>query len=151
MEKTKAMVDISDKPVTVRNAKAAGKVVLGKEAFGVLVRKECKKGDVLETAKIAAINTVKMTPAIVPMCHAISIEGVGINFSVDKKSGSVGVEVQVTASAKTGVEMEALCGVSAACLSIYDMLKYVSHNIVISEIKLLQKSGGKSGTYKRKD
>jgi cyclic pyranopterin phosphate synthase len=145
------MVDISEKKITIRTATASGCVVLDRDVLEVLEKKECPKGDVLETAKIAAINAVKATPSIIPMCHPIGIEAVEVDFAVDEGEKLVCVTVKVKSSGKTGVEMEALCGVSAACLTIYDMLKYKSRDIVISEIKLMEKSGGKSGDYKRQN
>ncbi len=145
------MIDISGKDITVRTAAASGCVVLGEELFEVLRQGQCPKGDVLETAKIAAIGAVKATPSIVPMCHSILIEAVKIDFMMDEINKSVSVNVKVKSSGKTGVEMEALTGASAACLTIYDMLKYKGKDMVISEIKLIEKSGGKSGDYKRQD
>ena len=145
------MMDISDKDITVRTAVATGCVLLGDDLFEVLKQKQCPKGDVLETAKIAAINAVKATPSIVPMCHPIGIEAVKVDFTPDDQTKSVSVRVSVKSSGKTGVEMEAMTGVSAACLSIYDMLKYKGKSTVITEIKLLEKMGGKSGDYKRKN
>lgn len=145
------MIDISGKDVTVRTATATGCMVLGEESFEVLREGQCPKGDVLETAKIAAINAVKATPSIIPMCHTILIEAVKVDFVMDETSKSVSVNVKVKSSGKTGVEMEALCGASAACLTIYDMLKYKGKDMVISQIKLLEKSGGKSGDYKRQN
>ncbi len=149
MQDSKGMVDISEKGITVRTATASGCVVLGQEPFDVLARGNCIKGDVLETAKVAAIGAVKATPSIIPMCHTILIESVGVDFTLDEQGKSVTVSVTVKSSGKTGVEMEALVGASAACLTIYDMLKYKGKDMVISEIKLLEKSGGKSGDYKR--
>ncbi len=151
MQNSKGMVDISDKDITIRTASASGCVVLDGEVFEVLQQKQCPKGDVLETAKIAAINAVKATPSIIPMCHPIGIEAVEVGFVTNAAEKTVCVTVKVKSSGKTGVEMEALCGVSAACLTIYDMLKYKSRDIVISEIKLMEKSGGKSGDYKRQN
>ena len=145
----KGMMDISGKDVTVRTAVATGCVILGTETFEVLEQGRCPKGDVLETAKIAAINAVKATPSIIPMCHPIGIEAVKVDFTPDNDAKSICVSVKVKSSGKTGVEMEALTGASAACLSIYDMLKYSGKGMVISEIKLLEKTGGKSGDYKR--
>ena len=150
-KKVRGMIDISQKGITIRTATAAGCVVLGEELFEVLNRRLCPKGDVLETAKIAAINAVKATPSIIPMCHPILIEAVQVNFVMDETNKSVSVNVKVKSSGKTGVEMEALCGASAACLTIYDMLKYKAKSIVISEIKLMEKTGGKSGDYKRQN
>lgn len=150
-KKVKGMIDISQKGITIRTATAAGRVVLGDELFEVLNRRLCPKGDVLETAKIAAINAVKATPSIIPMCHPIPIEAVKVDFVMEETSKSVSVNVKVKSSGKTGVEMEALTGASAACLTIYDMLKYKGKGMVISEIKLMEKTGGKSGDYKRQN
>lgn len=151
MENSKGMIDISAKDITVRIATAAGSVILGDELFDVLRQGLCPKGDVLETAKIAAINAVKATPTIIPMCHPIGIEAVEVEFTANEENKSIHVNVTVKSSGKTGVEMEALCGASTACLTIYDMLKYKGREMIISEIKLLQKSGGKSGDYKRQN
>jgi len=145
------MIDVSEKDVTVRTAKASGYIVLGKEAFDVLKQGSCIKGDVLATAKIAAIQAVKSTPAIIPMCHPLLIEAVDVEFALNEQDKSVTVTVTVKSSGKTGVEMEALCGAAAACLTIYDMLKYTGKDMVISQVKLLEKTGGKSGDYKRQD
>ena len=150
-KKVRGMSDISQKGITIRTATPAGRVVLGEELFEVLTRGLCPKGDVLETAKIAAINAVKATSSIIPMCHPILIEAVEVDFISDEESKSVCVNVKVKSSGKTGVEMEALCGASAACLTIYDMLKYKGKDMVISQVKLLKKTGGKSGNYKRQD
>ena len=151
MQDSKGMVDISGKDITVRTATSTGCVVLGEDVFEVLRQGQCPKGDVLETTKIAVINAVKATASIIPMCHPISIEAVKVDFVTDEDTKSVFVNVKVKSSGKTGVEMEALCGASAGCLTIYDMLKYKSKDMVIREIKLMEKSGGKSGTYKRQN
>ncbi|UCF44523.1 MAG: cyclic pyranopterin monophosphate synthase MoaC [Planctomycetota bacterium] len=145
------MIDVSGKDVTVRTAKASGRIVLGEEAFEVVEKGSCIKGDVLATARVAAIQAVKSTPAMIPMCHPILIEAVDVDFTLNKQDKSVGVEVTVKSSGKTGVEMEALCGAAAACLTIYDMLKYVSRAMRITEVELIEKTGGKSGDYKRAD
>lgn len=151
MQDSKGMIDISGKDVTVRIAKACGCIVLGKGAFDVIRQGSCIKGDVLETAKIAAVNAVKTTSTIIPMCHPIPIESVKVDFELKEAEESVTVAVVVKSSGKTGVEMEALVGASTACLTIYDMLKYKSRDMVISQIKLLEKTGGKSGDYRRQD
>jgi len=151
MQDSKGMIDISGKDITIRTATASGCITLGQEGFNILKTGTSIKGDILETAKIAAINAVKATPSIIPMCHPIPIEAVKVEFATDEADKSVCVTVQVKSSGKTGVEMEALTGASAACLTIYDMLKYKGKDMVISQIKLLQKSGGKSGDYKRQD
>ncbi len=145
----KGMIDISVKDITVRTATASGTVVLGREVFEILQQGQCPKGDVLETAKIAAIGAVKATPSVIPMCHTILVEAVEVDFVLDEAQKAVSVNVKVKSSGKTGVEMEALTGAAAACLTIYDMLKYRKKDMVISAIKLLEKTGGRSGNYKR--
>ena len=151
MVKSKGMIDISAKEVTARTAKATGSVLIGAEAFKALKQGISPKGDVFATAKVAAIQAVKSTPAIIPMCHPILVEGVEVDFAPDAARSSVGVTVAVRSSGKTGVEMEALCGVAAACLTIYDMLKYTGKGMTIDRIMLVEKTGGRSGDYKRPD
>jgi len=143
------MIDVSSKDVTVRTAKASGCIALGQKAFDVLKQGNCIKGDVLATAKVAAINAVKSTPALIPMCHPLLIEAVDVDFTLNEQDKSVTVTVTVKSSGKTGVEMEAITGASTACLTIYDMLKYTSRAMTITQIKLIEKTGGKSGDYKR--
>ena len=145
------MIDITAKEATVRTARAAGSVLLGAQAFAALVRGECPKGDVLATAKVAAIQSVKATPGTIPMCHPIPIEAVDVTFALDEPGQAVGVTVAVKSSGKTGVEMEALAGVAGACLTIYDMLKYTGKGMTIDRIRLLAKTGGRSGDYQRVD
>ena len=145
------MVDVSTKNITIRTAKASGTIVLGDKAFEVVEAGTCTKGDVLATAKIAAIQAAKSTPALIPMCHPLTIEAVDVDFARDKGEKSITVFVTVRSSGKTGVEMEALTAVAVACLTIYDMLKYVGKDMTISPIMLLSKTGGKSGDYKRQD
>ncbi len=151
MPDSKSMIDIGDKDITVRTAKASGSILLGEEAFQTVKQGTSVKGDVLATAKVAAITAVKSTPAIIPMCHTILIEAVSVDFTLNEQGKSVTVSVTVKSSGKTGVEMEALVGVSVACLTIYDMLKYKGKDMVITETMLLEKTGGKSGSYKRQD
>ena len=151
MEKSRGMVDVGDKEITVRTARAGGSVLLGPDAFDALKRGACPKGDVLATAKVAAIQAVKSTPAMIPMCHPILIEDIGVDFALDEAQRCVDVTVAVKSSGKTGVEMEALCGVAAACLTIYDMLKYAGRGMTIERIRLLEKTGGRRGDYKRPD
>ncbi len=151
MAKSKGMIDVSGKDVTVRTAKAGGCIVVGAEALHAVKEGTCIKGDVFATAKVAAIQAVKSTPTMIPMCHPILIEGIDVDFSLSEDDKSIRVEVSVRSSGKTGVEMEALSGVSAACLTIYDMLKYISRAMVITEVKLIEKTGGKSGSFKRHD
>ncbi len=151
MQNSKSMIDISDKGVTVRTATARGCILIGAEAFQVLKQGTCIKGDVFATAKIAAIQAVKSTPAIIPMCHPILIEAVAVDFALNEGNKSVCITVTVKSSGKTGVEMEALTGAAVACLTIYDMLKYTGKAMTITEVKLVEKTGGKSGDYRRQD
>ncbi len=145
------MIDITSKDITVRTAKAAGSVLLGPEAFGALRRGECPKGDVLATAKVAAIQAAKSTPGLIPMCHPILIEAVEVDFALEEAGQAVGVTITVKSTGRTGVEMEALSGVAGACLTIYDMLKYTGKGMTIDRIRLLEKTGGRSGAYHRAD
>jgi cyclic pyranopterin phosphate synthase len=145
------MIDITEKDITVRTARAAGSVQLGREAFGALRRGECPKGDVLGTARVAGIQAAKATPTLIPMCHPILIESVDVIFTLEESGHSVQVVVTVKSTGKTGVEMEALSGVAGACLTIYDMLKYTGKGMTINQIRLLEKDGGRSGHYHRED
>ena len=145
------MVDVSVKNITVRTAKASGTIILGDKAFEVVEAGTCTKGDVLATAEVAAIQAAKSTPALIPMCHPLMIEAVGVDFTRDDRNKSVTVVVTVKSSGKTGVEMEALTAACVACLTIYDMLKYVGKDMVLNQIMLLSKTGGKSGDYKRQN
>jgi len=151
MQKSRGMVDVSNKDVTVRTAKATGTIVVGDAAFEAVKNGTCIKGNVLDTARIAAIQAVKSTPSIIPLCHSILIDAVEVDFALSDADKSVAVTVTVKSSGKTGVEMEAMTGASVACLCIYDMLKYTGKAMTISDIKLLEKTGGKSGDYKRND
>ncbi|MBN1974231.1 MAG: cyclic pyranopterin monophosphate synthase MoaC [Sedimentisphaerales bacterium] len=145
------MIDISTKDVSVRTAKAKGTIALGENAFEIIKQGTCKKGDVFTTAKIAAIQAVKSTPNLIPMCHPIPIEGIEVDFEQDESEKTVTIAVSVKSTGKTGVEMEASCGAAAGCLTIYDMLKYADKAMIIKDVKLMEKAGGKSGDYKRPD
>ena len=149
MNKSDGMIDVSNKDITIRTAKASGTICLGSEAFEIVKSGDSIKGDALAAAKIAAVQAVKSTSSLIPLCHSLLIEAVDVDFLLNGQDKSVIASVTVKSSGKTGVEMEALTGVSIACLTIYDMLKYVGKDMVISEIKLLEKTGGKSGDYKR--
>jgi cyclic pyranopterin phosphate synthase len=149
VEKLKGMVDVSEKAVTVRTARARGTILLGADAFAALQAGTCPKGDVLATAKVAALQAVKATPALIPMCHPILVEGIDVAFTPDEGRHAVAATVTVKSTGKTGVEMEALCGAAAACLTIYDMLKYTGKSMTIERIELLEKTGGRSGDYHR--
>ena len=143
------MVDVSEKSDTVRVAVAAGRVKVNAETFALIKSGGMKKGDVLGTAQIAGIMGAKKTPDIIPMCHPIMISGVDIEFELNEKE----LAVEITATAKctgaTGVEMEALTAVSVAALTVYDMCKAVQKDMEITDIRLLKKSGGKSGDFVR--
>ena len=140
-----SMVDVGSKKVTKREAVAEGVVSLKAATIVALKKKRIPKGDVLEAARLAGIMAAKRTPSLIPLCHPISIEYVDIDFSISKSA--VKITATVRGEAKTGFEMEALTATSIAALTIYDMCKPLDKEIVISEIKLLKKSGGKSGTY----
>lgn len=140
------MVDVSDKDITARNAKAYGVVYMNAETIEMIKSGGIKKGDVLSVAQVGGIMAAKRTSEIIPMCHPVMTTGIDINFTVNEKS--VEIESIVKCKGETGVEMEALTAVSAAALTIYDMCKAVQKDIVIGEIKLLEKTGGKSGDYK---
>ena len=141
------MVDVSDKQVTLREAAAGGTVSVNAETFGLIMRGEMKKGDVLGVAQVAGIMAAKRTPDIIPMCHPIVITGVDISFAPDESRCLIDIEATVRCKGETGVEMEALTAVSAAALTIYDMCKSVQKDIRITNIRLLRKGGGKSGEY----
>ncbi|MGV3486647.1 MAG: cyclic pyranopterin monophosphate synthase MoaC [Planctomycetaceae bacterium] len=140
------MVDVSAKPVTVRTATAAGRIVMRAETAAMIQNHQARKGDVLGVARIAAIQAVKLTPSLIPLCHAIPVDGVDVRltFSDDR---TLDCEVEVRSTGRTGVEMEALCGVATACLTVYDMCKSVDREMTIQTIRLIAKSGGKSGSF----
>lgn len=142
------MVDISAKEVTEREAIVEGFVYLESRVIRLIKNKQMEKGDVLEAARLAGILAAKKTPYLIPLCHPIPIESANIEFSLEKNR--IRIIAKVKAKARTGLEMEALTATSVAALTIYDMCKPIDKNIVISEIKLLKKTGGKSGTYVRK-
>lgn len=143
------MVDVGEKDVTLRIAKAFAKVFVNKETFDLIKNGGMKKGDVLTTAQIAGIMGAKKTPDIIPMCHPIMINNIDMNLSLNEKDFSVDIESKVKCNGKTGVEMEALTACSIAALTVYDMCKAVQKDIVISDIKLIEKSGGVHGDYIR--
>ena len=141
------MVDISDKNNTKRVATACGEVLMSPSCFKIVQSKNIKKGDVLEIARLAGIMSTKQTSFIIPLCHNISIEKVIINFEENDKESSIKVFCTVTTTGKTGVEMEALTGASTALLTIYNMCKSYDKTMVIKNIYLQEKKGGKSGHF----
>ena len=144
------MVDVSSKEETTRVAIASGKIIRGHEAFSNLISNQNKKGPVIQTAVIAAIMGTKKTHELIPMCHPLLLSG--IHCEVEQLDELPGFKLEVTAKLKgqTGVEMEALTGVSIGLLTIYDMVKAIDKAMVISDIQLEHKSGGKSGEFQRK-
>ncbi|MCB9771249.1 MAG: cyclic pyranopterin monophosphate synthase MoaC [Candidatus Omnitrophica bacterium] len=147
IKKSDGMVDISGKSVTARMSIATGTIRLSKKAFGILLSAGSPKGDVFETAKVAAIMAAKATPSIIPLCHPLVLNKVNIGFESHLKSSMITVIAKVKSDGKTGVEMEALTAVSAACLTIYDMMKWADKTMVISDIQVIEKRGGKSGDF----
>ena len=141
------MVDVSEKKETVRTATAAGRVLVNEETFRLIKTGRMAKGDVLGTAQIGGIMGAKRTPDIIPMCHPLPITGVDIDFQMNEKD----LAVEITATAKctgvTGVEMEALTAVSVAALTVYDMCKAADRGMTITGVRLLEKHGGKSGSW----
>jgi len=145
------MVYVGGKKDTDREAVASGKIFLSEETYSRLKKGDLKKGDVLSTAQIAGIMGAKKTSEIIPMCHNIFITGVEMEFNLNDGDKSVDIISKAKTTGKTGIEMEALTGVSISALTIYDMCKAIDKNMVISDIKLIKKSGGKSGTYLREE
>lgn len=141
------MVDVGEKGVSTRTAVASAKVFLNSECFSLVKSGGMKKGDVLTVAQIAGIMGAKHTPDIVPMAHPIVIEGIDLDLSLNENDLSVDIVSRVSCDGKTGVEMEALTAVSTAALAVYDMCKAVQKDIVISDIKLVRKTGGVHGDY----
>lgn len=141
------MVDVGAKKDTSRIAVASAKVYLGPEAFHLVKENKIQKGDVLTVAQLAGIMACKLTANLIPLCHNISITNSKVNLELDDENFTVCITGSVNSVGKTGVEMESLTAVTIAALTVYDMCKAVSREIVISDIKLLRKSGGKSGDY----
>ncbi|MCC8048256.1 MAG: cyclic pyranopterin monophosphate synthase MoaC [Oscillospiraceae bacterium] len=145
------MVDVGGKAVTERTAIASGCVLVNAETFRLIKTGGMKKGDVLGTAQIGGIMGGKRTSDIIPMCHPIFITGIDIDFNLNEEDLAVEITATAKCSGVTGVEMEALTAVSVAALTVYDMCKAVQKDMVISDIKLLKKTGGKSGTFIREE
>jgi cyclic pyranopterin monophosphate synthase len=144
------MVDVTDKNKTVREAVACGRVIMKSSTLELLAEGRMAKGNVLTTAKIAGIMAAKKTGEFIPLCHPLGLTGIDIAFETDRENSQVIIEAVVRTVGQTGVEMEALTAVSVAALTIYDMCKAVDREMIISDILLLKKSGGKSGTFIRK-
>ncbi len=141
------MVDVSGKPQTERTAVATGCIEVSKEVFDAIRGRTVPKGDVLTVAQVAGIMAAKQTPNLIPMCHALQLTNAKVTFEADSKAGAITAFCTVKTTGRTGVEMEALTGVSAALLTIYDMCKAIDKRMVISDIHLVSKTGGKSGDF----
>jgi cyclic pyranopterin monophosphate synthase len=142
------MVDVSDKAVTGREAVASGSIRMSRAALGQIRRGSVKKGDPLQAARLAGIMAAKQTAALIPLCHPLPISSVRVDLTPTARGYAIAAAVRTTA--QTGVEMEALTAVAIAALTIYDMLKAVDRSMVIGKIRLESKSGGRSGTYRRR-
>ena len=141
------MVDVGGKEVTERVATAKGSVLLQPETIALIRQGGIKKGDVLSVARLAGIMGAKKTPDLIPLCHPLALTSVSVDLTVDPERNAVDITATCKLSGKTGVEMEALTAVSVAALTVYDMCKAVDKGMRLSDIRLVHKSGGKSGTY----
>ena len=145
------MVDVGEKDVTHREAVAAARVLVNRETFDLIRSGGVKKGDVLTVAQVAGIMGAKRTPELIPMCHPVQISGVDLRLTLDEPRCSVEITASVRCDGRTGVEMEALTAVSAAALTVYDMCKAVQRDMVITDVRLLSKSGGVHGDFQREE
>jgi cyclic pyranopterin phosphate synthase len=145
------MVDVSNKQETSRVAVATGRITMSEEAFRLVIENGHTKGDVLQVARIAGIQGAKRCADLIPLCHPLALSKVAVDFELDSATNAIVVFATAKVTGKTGVEMEALTGASVAALTIYDMCKAVDHDMVISDLQLLEKMGGKSGHYVRSE
>lgn len=145
------MVDVGEKPITERTAVAACRVLVNKETFRLIQSGGMKKGDVLTVAQVAGVMGAKRTPDLIPMCHPILIDGINLVLSLDEERTSVEIQSTVRCDGRTGVEMEALTAAATAALTVYDMCKAVQKDMVITDLRLVSKTGGVHGDYERKD
>ena len=145
------MVDVGEKPVSERTAVAAGRVLVNAETFALIKSGGMKKGDVLTVAQIAGVMGAKRTPDIIPMCHPILLGGIDLSLALDEARQSVEITASARCDGRTGVEMEALTAVSTAALTVYDMCKAVQKDMIITDIRLVKKSGGVHGDFERKE
>ncbi|MCL4490427.1 MAG: cyclic pyranopterin monophosphate synthase MoaC [Nitrospirae bacterium] len=144
------MVDVSGKPLTSREAVAGGSISMKPGTIRLIKDRQISKGDVLGVARVAGIMAAKRTPELIPMCHPLNISSVNIAFDIDERESTITIKTTVKMTGQTGVEMEALTATAVAALTIYDMCKAVDKEMVISNITLLEKRGGKSGEFKRR-
>ncbi|MBT6094166.1 MAG: cyclic pyranopterin monophosphate synthase MoaC [Rhodospirillaceae bacterium] len=141
------MVDVSDKDITERTATAKASVMMRPETLALIMQGDVKKGDVLSVAQLAGIMGAKKTPDLIPLCHPLNLSSVTVDLSCDADRNAVDITASCKLSGKTGVEMEALTAASVAALTVYDMCKAVDRGMRITEVRLVHKSGGKSGTF----
>ena len=143
------MIDVSDKKITTRVARAYGAITLNDKALSSVVKLNNKKGDVLNAARLAGIHAAKQTSNLIPLAHNVSLNSVDIDFEFDENTNEILSIAQVKSEGKTGVEIEAMVAVQISLMTIYDMCKYLDRGMEINKIRLLSKTGGKSGTFSR--
>ena len=143
------MVDVGEKPVTVRTAVAGARVLVNEQTFALIRSGGMKKGDVLTVAQIAGVMGAKRTPELIPMCHPILIDGIDLQLRLDEEACAVEIRASVSCAGRTGVEMEALTAAATAALTVYDMCKAVQKDMVITDLCLLSKTGGVHGDFER--
>jgi cyclic pyranopterin phosphate synthase len=142
------MVDVSDKAATQRTARAEGFLAMAADTLALVEKGEAGKGDVLAAARIAGIMAAKRTHELIPLCHPLAISKAAVDFEVSRRPAGIRVSAEVKVNGPTGVEMEALTAVAVACLTIYDMLKAADRGMTLGDIRLVEKAGGRSGTYR---
>lgn len=143
------MVEVGDKPVTLRSATAACRLIVGPKVYPLLLGGRLPKGDVWAAARLAGIMAAKNTAQLIPLCHLLPLTGIDIDFTPEPQEWAVTIQARVRTEARTGVEMEALTAAAMAALTIYDMCKAVDRGLIIQDLRLLEKSGGVSGDYRR--
>ena len=141
------MVNVGDKPVTHRTARAGARVLVNEDTFALIASGGMKKGDVLTVAQLAGIMGAKRTPDLIPLCHSVAINGIEVQLTLNQGACAVDIEASVTCDGQTGVEMEALTAAAVAALTVYDMCKAVQRDVRITDIRLLDKTGGVHGDY----
>lgn len=145
------MVDVSSKPITPRHARARGAICLKQSSIDAIAEDKVAKGDVFATARIAGITAAKRVDELIPLCHSIPLDSISVDLEARSDPPRIEISADVTCIAKTGAEMEALTAVSVAALTIYDMVKAIDKTAVIGDIRLVEKSGGKSGHFVREE
>ncbi len=145
------MVDVGEKAPTRRTAAAGARVLVSRETFALIRDGGVKKGDVLSTAQLAGIMGAKRTAELIPLCHPVAVDGIDMALTLDEARCCVDIRVEVSCDGRTGVEMEALTAVSTAALTVYDMCKAVQRDMVITDVRLLEKTGGVHGDFRREE